>query len=417
MRRELDVTKTELSRSQIEVSKLQERCRMLERTLRETKDLLLIREAEVERLRKEKERDRRRSSELQQQAQELARAARQIRSRHSQASIRTASTTHTNGTQHTRRSSDSMTRSSTVSEEDHARIRSNELYMTRADSWSGAQVLQAVHDLNAEILQFAAAATDLCTFDKDSRPTSSRSIQAMHDTSARLGPNLSRILSNRDHSQDPILVQLAIQGCIATCISRALSSFCMGYPSKSDAIISQIYAHMRLAEPQPTSSRWRALAHKHIHTLYPTLTDYATGDLAETIFRWSSDIFIIAGCSSYDSASPRDSLRGRFGDQVRRISKSVIRLAQVSREEIMSTCFEIVSVDHGEAYDPSVMADAFQDYVSPRGGILATTELGLRCTTRKGSETQDEDDISLEQRILLQPKVVLESVLDVLDPR
>lgn len=250
MRRELDVTKHELSRSQSEVNKLQERCKMLERTLKETKEILQMRDAEIERLKREKEKDRiqadrRRSAELQQQAHALTRAAaaREVRQIQSHTSLRSNGT---NG--HVRRSSaESVTHSTTSSEEERARIRSAEMYLTRTDNWSGAQVLQAVHDLNSEILQFAASATEICSFDKDARSSSMRSVSALQDTSARLGPSLARILSNRDHSQDPILVQLALQGCISTCIARALSSFCMGYPSKSDSVLSLIYAHMALA--------------------------------------------------------------------------------------------------------------------------------------------------------------------------
>lgn len=184
---------------------------------------------------------------------------------------------------------------------------------------------------------------------------------------------------------------------------------------------NQYINNIYIVEPQPTSSKWRALTHRHIHAIYPTLADYAMNDLCDTILRWSSDIFIVAGCLSYETVSPtsRDGLRLRFGDQVRRISKSVTRLARVTREDIMSTCFDVITVNQNDAYDSNGMSDAFGDYVASEGPILATTELGLRCTTRlRGTESLGaHDDVTLEQRMLLQPKVVLESVLEVLDPR
>jgi hypothetical protein len=85
----------------------------------------------------------------------------------------------------------------------------------------------------------------------------------------------------------------------------------------------------------------------------------------------------------------------------------------------MSTCFDVIAVNQNDAFDSNSMSDAFGDYVASSGSILATTELGLRCTTRlRGSEPLEaHDDVTLEQRMLLQPKVVLESVLEVLDPR
>ncbi|RDB26122.1 hypothetical protein Hypma_006781 [Hypsizygus marmoreus] len=422
MRRELDVTKTELAKSRADVARLGERCKMLEKTLKETREMLRARDAELEKMRREREKERvlaeRRRSDVGPQYQPHA-PLRDLHSRHSSLDIRHSglSNGYTNG----RPTPNEQERALSLagSDEERARIRSTEIYMTRTDAWSGAQVLQAVHDINSEILQFAASATELCTFDRNSRPSSSRSVQAMHDTSSRLGPNFARILSNRDHSQDPILVQLALQGCVTICITRALAAFCMGFAAKSDTVLSQIYSRMFMTEPQPTSSKWRALTHRQIHVAYPQLVEYSINDLCDTILRWSSDIFIIAGCLSYETttATSKDGLRLRFGDQVRRIAKSVTRLERVTREDIMSTCFDVLAVNHSDPFDSNGMSDAFGDYVASRGAILATTELGLRCTTRlRGSESLEaqDDDVTMEQRMLLLPKVVLESVLDVL---
>ncbi|TFK36652.1 hypothetical protein BDQ12DRAFT_653955 [Crucibulum laeve] len=440
MRRELDNTKHQLARSQSDLTKLEERCRMLERTLRETRDLLRSRDNELERLRRERERERalaeRRRSDVGPQ-QNQARERDAVQPRHSSLDIRStaqsgmnggalmnpnSNSSTTNGRQ-TPASQLSQSRSPTPSQsvdEVNARTRSAEIYLTRTDSWSGAQVLQAVHDINSEILQFAASATEVCTFSRANANSvsTSRSIQAMHDTSARIGTNMARIIANRDHSQDPILVQLALQGCLSLCIARALSAFCVGFPSKSDAVLAGIYSHIHLAEPQPTSSKWRALTHTHIHSMYPSLTDYSTTELADTILRWSSDIFLISGAAP-DIAS-RDGLRARFGEQVRRIARAVCSLARVTREEIMSTNFEVVVADPQQPFDAAQggggMQDAFGEYGASRGAVLATTEIGLRCTKRMGGGPEGQG-VTLEQRTLLQPKVVLESVLDVLDPR
>ncbi|KAG6878455.1 hypothetical protein C0992_008132 [Termitomyces sp. T32_za158] len=437
MRREFDAAKRELAKSQAEVARLEERCKMLEKTLKETREMLKARDAELEKLRQEKEKDRmisgRRRSDLGPQTNN---PPHKDLVRHNSMDMRRTESPLRNGRSTPTHQDTALMPAG--SEEERARLRSAELWLTRTDSWSGAQVLQAVHDINTEILQFAASATELCSFVRNSRPSSAKSVQAMHDTSSRLGPNLSRILSSRDHSQDPILVQLALQGCVTMCITRALSSFCMGLPSKSDNVLSRIYSRITLAgafayflsriitdyfaaEAQPTASKWRALTHQHINIIHAHLTESSINDLSDTIFRWSSDIFTVAGCLSYENGatSSKDGLRLRFGDQVRRIANSVTRLARVTREEIMSTCFDVISVNSSTSFDSSKMSDAFGHYVASQGAIIATTELGLRCTTRlRGNESSETlDDVNLEQRTILQPKVVLESVLDVLEPR
>lgn len=433
---------------------------MLEKTLKETRDLLRSRDGELEKLRRDREREHalleRRKSDI--GTQKAHHTTKDLFPRHSSLDIRSSASdiargVQMNGNGHVngnRRSQslhrhliqlDDLDLDLSSSDEDRAQARTSEIYMTRIDSWSGAQVLQAVHDINSEILQFAASATEVFSF---SSAASSRSIQAMHDTSARIGPNLTRILSNRDHSQDPILVQLALQSCVSLCIARAFTSFCIGLPSKSDGVLSQIYARMRGSEPQPTASKWRALAHAHVHAIYPTLTEYSINELSDTILRWTSDIFLITGCHQpadpsssihTPSSSPQSTrsisvsppstrttnmdtasaLRARFTDQVRRISKAVLKLEKVARQETMSTCFEVVVADPLHPFVPEGMQDAFGEYGPSKGAVLATTELGLRCVTRVVTE-REAGDVRLEERVLLQPKVVLESVLDVLGP-
>ncbi|KAJ3777148.1 hypothetical protein FB446DRAFT_784507 [Lentinula raphanica] len=388
MRKSIDETRKELVRTQTEMLKLQERCRLLEKTLYETREILKARDEEL------------------------------VKLKGSQAESRSFDDSLDREDDHPANSElEDIDRPGSLPDENRALLKTTEVFMTRTDAWSGAQVLQAIHDLNSEILQFSAAATELCTF---GNTTSSKvAIQATHDTASRLGPNIVRILSGRDHSQDPILVQLALQGCISTCVARALSVFCMGFPTKADAVLTQIYSHMYAAEPQPTSSKWRALTHRHIHTMYPYLSDYSANELAETMYRWSADILVVAGCQGYGKGSlgSRDGLRARFGEQVRRITKTVCKLAQVTKEEIMSTCFEIIAMEHGDAFDPRRMYDSFGEYGTSRGSIITTTELGLRCKTRRNGEFTGTENFATEITMLMPPKVVLDTVLDFVDPK
>lgn len=83
----------------------------------------------------------------------------------------------------------------------------------------------------------------------------------------------------------------------------------------------------------------------------------------------------------------------------------------------MSTSFEVVVADPlHPLFVPEGMQDAFGEYGPSKGAVLATTELGLRCVTRVVLERSEGGEVRLEERVLLMPKVVLESVLDVLGP-
>ena len=530
MRRELDHTKQDLARAQVDTVRLEERVKMLERTLKETREMLKSREGEVERMRREvlKEREhngkeRRRSDagllHVHSGGQNLGGSAgsggpsgsavskypggsldtrlaasdlaQRLRAREGSPS---PSLTATNNQQDTPLAILKLL----DIEEERARARVQETYHSRLDSWSGAQVLQAVHDLNSEILQFAASAIESCTFvpaSSSSHQTSpnSRLSQSLNDTSSRLGPTMTRLLHTRNHASDPLLIQLALQSSLALCTARALSSFIIGLPSKSDLLLSQIYSEMQRGEEQPVFKKWRSLTERYVGVFYPTLREYSVGEVADTMVRWCADVLVVSGCafvsklpngsggsnntSTASSAQPSPSssppttftapkslnphhhhhhhhispqahLRAHHHDQLKRIAQRILRIASITREEILSTSFEIVIADpSAQGQVPSQqsfekefgaeMVDAFGEYTSEsKGRLLGTVELGLRCVTkvseREGAAVghggangvgagavsavgKDGGKVELESRLLLRPKVVLESVLEVLD--
>ena len=266
MRREHDTAKSDLQRSQVELARLEERCRQLERTLKDTKELLRAREIEVDAFRKDKEKliaerfsrerppsatlDRRRSHDVvrHRSNSSQSRLSQQVRPSTDWSDLEESTPLAAH-----RRTDTPTDNVSTLSEEERAQAKSMETFLTKADLWSGAQVIQAVQDLNSEILQFAASAVELCVFAKQ-RPIN----RPEGDVASRLGKSLTRTLVNRDHSQDPMLVQIALQGCITYCISRALSSFCIGYQSKANHTLTQLYTNM---------FHFGALPHFHRSTL------------------------------------------------------------------------------------------------------------------------------------------------------
>ena len=91
--------------------------------------------------------------------------------------------------------------------------------------------------------------------------------------------------------------------------------------------------------------------------------------------------------------------------------------------EVMSTNFDLVAVGYTDTFDSHLMQDAFADYSTSRGSVLLTSEFGVRCTTKKGGVAgmsvvaDGKTDDGIERRLLLRPRIVLESVLDVLDPK
>ncbi|KAF7327660.1 CRAL-TRIO-N domain-containing protein [Mycena kentingensis (nom. inval.)] len=357
MRRGLE---SQLARSQAEVVRLQERCVALERALKGTREVLEAKEAELARLRRS----------------ETPRP-------------------------------DSGQWRSMVLEEEQARRRSTEVFMTRTDALPGQQMVQAVLDLNSEIIQFATSAIELCTFEA----RTDASTQAIQDTRTRLGPNIARILEAWQTGNDPTLVGLALQACIATCIARAVGAFALGLPTKAETTLSQVYSHIFFSEPQPTSARWRAITHRHVHTLYPGLAEYSAEELKETMCRWSADILLAAGAESMSRLWVKET----FGDQVGRMVRAVLAFSKHCKEGILSSNFDMVVIEGNQVFDGRVMVDLFEQSEGGEGvRVLATTELGLRRMTRRTEREDAAEEGTVEHSVLVKPRVFTENALAIL---
>ncbi|KAH8832714.1 hypothetical protein DL96DRAFT_1811307 [Flagelloscypha sp. PMI_526] len=374
-----------------EYARLEDKCRRLERALKETREALRNTEAELERARRS-DYSRSGTSTPRRRSEDgpPSRPTSPFKSR--------ANSYHRHSL--IARSSGEILVPADLISEERARRKSAEVFFTKTDTWSGKDVLQAVQDLNSEILQLSATVTEAYSF-SSAHVSVDDVTDAARSTGSRLGHGLTTLLVRREH-QDPMLVQLALQGCVTLVVARALSSFCLGLPSRPDTMLTQLHSHMHMAEPQPVASRWRSLTHQHIRALHPDMDEIATDEMTETILRWAADVLVISGCP--DSHT----LKSRFASQLKRITWSVARLTKVLREEIMSTNFDIFAIEGGQGFEHNLMKDAFGEYSRTSGSVLTTTELGVRCLTRM-------PDGSPERRVLLLPKVVVESVVDVLN--
>ncbi|KAF6754415.1 hypothetical protein DFP72DRAFT_1125024 [Ephemerocybe angulata] len=357
---------------------------------------------------------------------------------------------------------------------------------------AGAELrfFRPVNDINSEVVQFAAVVTEMCRFAPREVPSPSPSptpysvpggsgsrsraqdnngdmnqlkgTKPYADTAARLGGALTHLLATYDHSNDPILVQLALQACVCIAAKRAWESFCLGLPAKSDGVLGAIYRSLRELEPQPTSSKWRSLTHGHIHAIYPSLAAYSANELGETMLRWTLDILTLAGCVGIESSAstptnanppPNPGSLASYGLTVNTNPPS----ANVLRQDILSTTFDLVIPECGMSFGKEWMVDffGFTAKEAPNGGgnshsdrrednkVLGSVEVGLMCRTRVGMRgggstptvangggmgsilggqgtnmsQQQQGGTSgavYEERLLLMPKVILESMVDLL---
>ena len=179
-------------------------------------------------------------------------------------------------------------------------------------------------------------------------------------------------------------------------------------------MLNRIGLHM-ISEPQATSARWRALTLGHLRALNSRVEEGAVHDFITQILRAWADVLILCGCAP--SELTLDMLRTRFGTQTQRVVRSACALAQILHQDIMSTNFEVFLSEQGRSFDPYCMVNAFGTVGESSGAVLCSTELGLRCVTKKNARAAADGLIEgcLDSTMLLLPKVILEGVADVLD--
>lgn len=125
-------------------------------------------------------------------------------------------------------------------------VASLKTFLSKTDEWSGAQLLQSLRDLNAEIVQLAASAAEEFASSLDRRVDLVRQSDRELLNSA-IGPAMTNLLVSRDHSSDPTLVQFAIQAWEVFCVGRIMNAFCFGLPPDIDQFLGSMFEQMNRA--------------------------------------------------------------------------------------------------------------------------------------------------------------------------
>ena len=262
IRSELVATRSELERYRSDATKLAEKYRALERAFEEANEALRSRDKQIEDLKRERDfamadrKSRRSVRDLDRHALRFdARRASSTRSPSSRtaydsdhdhelddlASLKSA------GSYRGRRNKSLPPAPRSIKatyDDERLPPPGAEIFLNKTDSWSGAQVIQAVQDLNSEILQLSASATESVTIQGREKTSQARMNQATKGVSSRLGAPFARLLASRDHTEEPALLQFGLQACVATCVSRLLGVFCVGLPLNTNDLFLQLHTHM-----------------------------------------------------------------------------------------------------------------------------------------------------------------------------
>jgi len=123
-------------------------------------------------------------------------------------------------------------------------LKGAQAFLTKSDSLSGAEVTLMVEGLNSEILQTAAFVADSFEFSGTQTYWGSEQNEAYKRVEHMLGQKMAMILTSVRHSEDPMMIQIALQSCLVYCSAMIGRAWCF---EKSHEILERVYANIRQA--------------------------------------------------------------------------------------------------------------------------------------------------------------------------
>ncbi|KAI6046242.1 hypothetical protein EDC04DRAFT_2558036 [Pisolithus marmoratus] len=305
------------------------------------------------------------------------------------------------------RSQSKLAEVTTLLETRSRELKGAQVFLTTADTVSGAEVISLVDALNAEILQTCAFISD--SFDFARKLEHADEIkEGCTRISDLMGPSMTHLLSTVQHTADPLLVQIALQGA-AVEFSRWIIMTWDFDGLQAEQQLSEIYNDIRSTETQAISGRWRALTRRHAQKLV-----LQQDDLHSTLVTRISDtlitIMVAAGCTkSYEDVYRE--FTQKFGERVSNIVKMAVRLNKVIGEEVTSADLWPTHGTTGEKFNSETMEDLEDQSDQTEKPVLCTTALGLS----RSEKVVLGDTTDFKFTVLKKTKVVLEPVADGLE--
>lgn len=133
---------------------------------------------------------------------------------------------------------------------EHSSSRISKLSRTRTVSINGElplvnKVVSLVETLNSDILQTAVFIANSFAFQKVRSDPRGERKSAYERVKGDLGPRMPIILAATQHSDDPVLVRLAVQSCFAWYCKQIIGAWCFNEKMMSDQFLSRLYESIR----------------------------------------------------------------------------------------------------------------------------------------------------------------------------
>ncbi|KAJ7246463.1 hypothetical protein C8J57DRAFT_1081590 [Mycena rebaudengoi] len=265
-------------------------------------------------------------------------------------------------------------------------------------------VLERLNALNTEIGETATFLADSFEFrgtqsggGGGGAENSEEMTEAYERATEILGQDLVEILRRADHQEDPALVRLGFQGGMIE-YARWMSASWFFEDPEDEQILTDIYRRVRATQDQAVTGRWRALTHQHVQELIdgePELGDYFVDAFV--------NVLITAGFRS-SSGALHELIAVRFAQKITALVRLALALNKAVGAEVTAYELKTLSVAPGSPFDAATMIETTGTIPEPGETVLCTCELGL--------SRADKINGVWTKRMLLKPRVVVESGLE-----
>ncbi|KAG1878908.1 hypothetical protein F4604DRAFT_1679779 [Suillus subluteus] len=269
---------------------------------------------------------------------------------------------------------------------------------------SSNEVVSALRKLNSDIHQDATIMAESMAESfrfENGRVKGNEEAALFQQVGTTIGAGFAHFLGTKSHTEDPILIQIAFQTYIARYLCWLSTTWIASGGKERIGTVDQSNT------TQTVTTAWSALSQilsKHLQFDDVQLCSAATSKIVAGL----ADILLVAGCDGTRSQLC-DALKQKFSEKISLLAKSGIRINRLIINSI-DRGLDVVVIKPATVFDSTCMDDGYDDGEHDKNAannrVLCPTDIGL-WQRSKGPITA--------VRILLKPKIALESVVDNLD--
>ncbi|SJL14057.1 uncharacterized protein ARMOST_17510 [Armillaria ostoyae] len=249
-------------------------------------------------------------------------------------------------------------------------LHETEMFLTKADQFSGAEVKAMLQGLNTEILQLAADIIDVLQIEDSAMEVDGDQwLTGQHLIHGRM----VQLLQTRDDSDiHATVVQAALQGVLTRLCRQLISEW--SQRSSTDDDLHDIYRDIRkkYTNNHAVAGRWRSMTRES--------SKYSVVSETEENFysRVTEAVLNVLRVAGWSPADAKGTLMQTFGKRVSAIVKAAMKLDRAMGEGITSQDLVVYTAHFDDHFDSNTMVDAYGNQKADGDVVACTCELGLK---------------------------------------